>query len=123
MLNVMIVDDSLILRKTLNSSFTEMGYNVIAQAKSGREAIELYNKNKPDLVTMDITMPVMSGIEALKAIMGKYKDAKIVMITSHGEEQLVMNAISSGAKGYILKPVTKEKLQEAIKKVELLSSK
>jgi len=122
-LNVMIVDDSLILRKTLNSSFTEMGYNVIAQAKSGREAIELYNKNKPDLVTMDITMPVMSGIEALKAIMGKYKDAKIVMITSHGEEQLVMNAISSGAKGYILKPVTKEKLQEAIKKVELLSSK
>lgn len=123
MLNVMIVDDSLILRKTLNSSFTEMGYNVIAQAKSGREAIELYNKNKPDLVTMDITMPVMSGIEALKAIMGKYKDAKIVMITSHGEEQLVMNAISSGAKGYVLKPVTKEKLQEAIKKVELLSSK
>jgi len=122
-LNVMIVDDSLILRKTLNSSFTEMGYNVIAQAKSGREAIELYNKNKPDLVTMDITMPVMSGIEALKAIMGKYKDAKIVMITSHGEEQLVMNAISSGAKGYVLKPVTKEKLQEAIKKVELLSSK
>ncbi|MCK5294666.1 MAG: response regulator [Arcobacteraceae bacterium] len=117
MLNIMIVDDSLIIRKTLSTELEKMGHTVVAQAKSGKEAIELYDKFMPDLVTMDITMPIMSGIEALKEIKKSYKDSKIIMVTSHGEEKLVMDAITSGAKGYILKPITQDKLLESIGKV------
>ena len=117
MLNIMVVDDSLIIRRTLTTQLEEMGHKVVAQAKSGKEAIELYKQYLPDLVTMDITMPIMSGIDALKEIKKSYKDAKIIMVTSHGEEKLVMDAIKSGAKGYILKPITEEKLSDVIKKV------
>ncbi len=117
MLNIMVVDDSLIIRKTLSTELEKMGHTVVAQAKSGKEAIELYDKFMPDLVTMDITMPIMSGIEALKEIKKSYKDSKIIMVTSHGEEKLVMDAITSGAKGYILKPITQDKLLESIGKV------
>lgn len=124
MSNIMIVDDSLILRKTLTTALEEMGHTVIAQAKCGKEAISLYDEHKPDLVTMDITMPIMNGIDALKTIIKNHKEAKIIMITSHGEERLVMDAISSGAKGYILKPITKEKLSEVIEKAnQIVNSK
>ncbi len=117
MLNIMIVDDSTIIRKTLQMKLEELGFTVVAQAKSGKEAVSLYGEVVPDLVTMDITMPIMNGIEALKLIKKSYKDAKIIMVTSHGEERLVMDAITHGAKGYILKPITEEKLSEAICRV------
>ncbi len=117
MLNIMIVDDSTIIRRTLKAKLEALGHTIVAQAKSGKEAIELYEKVIPDLVTMDITMPIMNGIEALKSIKKSYKDAKVIMITSHGEEKMVMDAIMNGAKGYILKPITEEKLSEAIYKV------
>ena len=117
MLNIMIVDDSLIIRKTLSTELEKMGHTVVAQATNGKEAVKLYDKHLPDLVTMDITMPVKNGIESLKEIKGLYKDAKIIMITSHGEEKLVMDAITSGAKGYILKPITKDKIEEVLGKV------
>ncbi len=117
MLNIMIVDDSLIIRKTLSTKLQAMGHTVVALAKSGKEAIELYGEHMPDLVTMDITMPVMSGIEALQEIQKLYRNVTIIMVTSHGEERLVMDAISSGAKGYILKPITEDKLTESIKKL------
>jgi len=113
----MIVDDSSIIRKVFSKSIEELGFKVIGTAKDGREAINLYTQLKPDLVTMDVTMPIMNGIESLKAIRAKYKDAKIIMVTSHGEEHLVMEAITSGAKGYILKPITKENIELAIFKV------
>jgi two-component system chemotaxis response regulator CheY len=119
-LNILIADDSLILRKTLTKNLEDMGHKVIAQAKSGKEAISLYLEHKPDLVTMDITMPIMNGIDALKGIMQEDKNAKVIMITSHGEERLVMDAISSGAKGYILKPITTQNLTEAIKKANIV---
>ena len=117
MLDILIVDDSLIIRNNLKRQLEELGHNVIAAAKSGKEAIAIYAKYHPDLVTMDITMPMMSGIEALKAIKKLNDDAKVIMITSHGEEDLVMDAIKSGAKGYILKPITHGKLTNAIEKV------
>lgn len=113
----MIVDDSLIIRKTLSTKLQSMGHNVVAQAKSGKEAIELYGEHMPDLVTMDITMPIMSGIEALQEIQKLYRNVNVIMVTSHGEEKLVMDAISSGAKGYVLKPITEEKLEQSIKKL------
>lgn len=117
MLNIMIVDDSTIIRKMLQTKLEEMGYTVVASAKSGKEAVALYKETNPDLVTMDITMPIMNGIEALKLIKKDYKDAKVIMVTSHGEEKLVMDAIVGGAKGYILKPITQDKLAAAIEKV------
>ena len=117
MLNIMVVDDSSIIRKTLTIKLENLGHNVVAQAKSGKEAIELYKTHMPDLVTMDITMPIMNGIESLKRIKSKFKDAKIIMVTSHGEEKLVMDAITSGARGYVLKPITEEKINEVIIKV------
>ena len=113
----MIVDDSSIIKKIFSKNLEDMGYKVAGVAKDGREAIDMYEKLKPDLVTMDVTMPIMNGIDSLKAIREKYKDAKIIMVTSHGEQRLVMEAITCGAKGYILKPITPEKIQEAIYKV------
>lgn len=125
MINVMIVDDSSIIRKIFSDHIEKMGYKVVGAAKDGREAIKLYEELRPDLVTMDITMPIMNGIDSLKAIKSKFSDAKVIMITSHGEEKLVMEAISSGAKGYVLKPITPENVQQAIFKVfpELAISK
>ncbi len=120
MLNILVVDDSLLIRRTLTTSLEKMGHKVVAQAKSGKEAVAFYEEYKPDIVTMDITMPVMNGIEALKKIRSQYHDAKVIMVTSHGEEKLVMEAISNGAKGYILKPITQEKLDAALQKVSLL---
>ena len=117
MLNVMIVDDSLVIRRTLAGKLKSMGHQVVAEAKSGKEAIELYSEHIPDLVTMDITMPGISGVEALKEIKKNFEDAKIIMVTSHGEEKLVMEAITSGAKGYVLKPINQAKLTEAINKL------
>jgi len=117
MLKIMIVDDSLIIRNNLKKQLEDLGHEVVGTAKSGDEAIHMYDSLKPDLVTMDITMPMMSGIDALKIIMSKDKDAKVIMVTSHGEENLVMDAIKSGAKGYILKPITHGKIIKAIERV------
>jgi len=116
MLNVLVVDDSMIIRRNLKKMLTELGCNVIAEAANGQEAIELYVKHNPDAVTMDITMPVMTGIEALKEIRKNYSDAVIIMVTSHGQEDLVMDAIKSGAKGYMLKPINIDKLAQVFKK-------
>lgn len=117
MLNIMVVDDSSMIRKVFVSLLEKLGQNVVAQASSGKEAISLYEEHMPDLVTMDITMPIMNGIEALKKIKAKYKDAKIIMVTSHGEEKQVMEAITNGAKGYVLKPITEDKIRNAILKL------
>jgi two-component system chemotaxis response regulator CheY len=117
MLNILVVDDSLLIRRTLSKTLEDLGHTVVAQAKSGKEAIDMYKKHNPDIVTMDITMPLMSGIEALSRIKKLYNDAIVIMVTSHGEEDLVMEAIHKGAKGYILKPITKEKIDTIILKI------
>jgi len=117
MLNIMVVDDSSIIRKTFSIELEKMGHNVVAKAKDGKEAITLYKEHIPDLVTMDITMPIKNGIESLKEIKKLFKDAKVIMVTSHGEEKLVMEAIMAGAKGYILKPISKDKIETAINKI------
>ena len=116
-LNIMVVDDSHISVKKLSKVVEELGHNVVQVARTGKEAVEEYDRVNPDLVTMDITMPDMNGIEATRQIRSKYKDALILMVTSHGQEQMVMDAIEAGAKGYILKPFEKNKLAEAIEKM------
>ena len=116
-LNVLIVDDSLIMRVNLVRSLEGIGHNVVSEAVDGQSSITAYKKHKPDLVTMDITMPDMDGITAVQKIKEFDKDANVIMVTSHGQEVMVMNALKSGAKGYILKPVSPEKLREAIGKI------
>jgi two-component system chemotaxis response regulator CheY len=116
-LNIMVVDDSHISVKKLSKVIEELGHTVVQVARTGKEAVEKYDRVNPDLVTMDITMPDMNGIEATRQIRSKYKDALILMVTSHGQEQMVMDAIEAGAKGYILKPFKKNKLAESIEKM------
>ncbi len=116
-LNILIVDDSLIMRVNLVRSLEGIGHNIVAEAIDGHSSIAAYKEYKPDLVTMDITMPDMDGITAVTKIKEFDKDAKVIMVTSHGQEAMVMNALKSGAKGYILKPVSPEKLREAIGKI------
>ncbi len=119
MLKILIVDDSLIIRKKITTIVEKLGHEVVGQAKTGREAIEIYEGAKPDLVTMDITMPDMDGITAVKHIIEMDKNAKIIMVTSHGQEDMVIDSIKAGAVGYILKPITDEKLAEIIGEVFL----
>lgn len=116
-LNIMIVDDSLIMRTNLVRSIEGLGHKVVTQATNGQESIDLYKEFKPDLVTMDITMPDMDGITAVKIIKEYDPEVNVVMVTSHGQEAMVMNALKAGAKGYILKPISAEKLKEAIGKL------
>lgn len=117
MLKVLIVDDSLIIRKKISKIFENLGHEVVFDATNGQEAIDAYTKFKPDLVTMDITMPDMDGITALKHIIKEDIEAKIIMVTSHGQEDMVIKSIQAGAVGYILKPITEEKMVQVIGEV------
>jgi len=117
MLNILVVDDSLIMRRNIIKMIESLGHKVVGEAKDGHEAVEVYRKLKPDLVTMDITMPRMDGLGAVKELKKIDKNAKIIMVTSHGQEEMVIDAIRSGASGYLLKPVKINKLSDSIQKI------
>lgn len=117
MLNILIVDDSLILRRNLRKMLESLGHKVVGEAKDGREAVTWYRRVNPDLVTMDVAMPEMNGIEAVEAILGEFPDAKVVMATSHGQEAMVRDAVRAGAVGYLLKPIVIHKLRETLCKL------
>ena len=116
-LKILIVDDSLIMRKNLARNLKVLGHEIIAEAEDGQKSIDLYKSLNPDMVTMDITMPGMDGITAVKKIKVIDAETNIIMVTSHGQEAMVMDALKSGAKGYMLKPVTPDKLREAIGRI------
>jgi two-component system chemotaxis response regulator CheY len=115
-IDILVVDDSLITIKKITKMIEDIGHKVVASARSGREAITQYQIFKPDIVTMDITMPEMNGIEALKRIIEKDSSAIVIMVTSHGQEQMVIDSIDLGAKGYLLKPLKEEQLKNHIEK-------
>ncbi|MCX8031671.1 MAG: response regulator [Thermodesulfovibrionales bacterium] len=122
-LRIMIVDDSLIIIKKLTQIFESLGHKVVATARTGKEAIENFNPEKIDLVTMDITMPDMDGIEATKLIKEKAPTKPVLVITSHGQEQMIVRAIEAGASGYILKPFDVDKIAKNLEKILLNISK
>ena len=116
-LNIMVVDDSQITAKKIRSMLESLGHTVVQTARTGREAVARYEAARPDLVTMDITMPDMNGIDATREIMANDEYAKVVVVTSHGQEEMVRGAMDAGAKGYILKPFDQTKLRTVLDKI------
>jgi two-component system chemotaxis response regulator CheY len=114
---VLIVDDALFMRNMLRNIFSESGFDIVGEAQNGNEAIEMYQRLKPDLVTMDIVMPEKNGIEALKEIMAADGTARIVICSALGQESLIMEALEAGARDFIVKPFKPPKVIEVAQKV------
>ncbi|WP_300379610.1 response regulator [Clostridium sp.] len=117
MTKVLIVDDASFMRMMIKDILQKNGFEIIGEAANGIEAVNLYKKEKPDVVTMDITMPDMDGIEAVKEIRAFDPQAKVVMCSAMGQQSMVMDAIKSGAKDFIVKPFQADRVLEAIRKV------
>ena len=115
--NILIVDDAAFMRMMIKDILTKNGYNIAAEAENGKIAVDKYNEVKPDLVLMDITMPEMDGIQALKTIKGNDPGAMVIMCSAMGQQAMVIEAIQSGAKDFIVKPFQAERVLEAVKKV------
>lgn len=114
---VLIVDDAAFMRMMIKNILVEGGYEVLGEAENGKKAIELYEELEPDLVTMDITMPEMDGIEAVKKILEIDKEAKIIMCSAMGQQAMVIDAIQAGAKDFVVKPFKADRVLEAVEKV------
>ncbi|HEU23801.1 MAG: two-component system response regulator [Mesoaciditoga sp.] len=114
---VLIVDDAAFMRMLLKDIVTKAGYEVAGEASNGKEAIEKYKELNPDIVTMDITMPEMTGIEATKEIIKMDPNAKIIMCSAMGQQMMVVEAIQAGAKDFIVKPFQQSRVVEALSKV------
>lgn len=117
MKRVLIVDDAMFIRLALKKMLEDNQFEVVAEAQNGIEAVRMYKATKPDIVTMDLTMPEMTGIEALKAIMEFDPQAKVVMVTSMGQESKIREAIMSGAKSFIVKPFSEENILKTLNKI------
>jgi len=112
--SVMVVDDSIFMRYKLKQILEDSGYKVTAEAQSGKEAVEKYSALKPGLVTMDIIMPTMDGVSALRAIRQMDPSAKVLVVSSAGLRDKVIESLSAGAKGFIVKPFQDEQVLEAV---------
>ncbi len=116
MAKILIVDDSKIIRRVLVNTLTEAGHEVIAEAANGEEALKELENVTPDLITLDITMPVMDGLETLKAVREKYPELKVIMISAAGQKNKVLQALKDGALDFIRKPFEKDDMLEVIGK-------
>lgn len=114
---VLIVDDAVFMRQSLKLMLEKNGYKVVGEAENGKVAIRKYKELQPDLVTMDITMPEMNGIQAIKHIKNIDRNSKVIMITALGQESFVREAVVSGASGFIVKPFKEEQVIKAIKTI------
>ena len=114
--NILICDDAAFMRMMIKDILTKNGYNVAGEAKNGVKSVEKYNETKPDLVLMDITMPEMDGIEALKKIRQTDPSANVVMCSAMGQQAMVIESIQCGAKDFIVKPFQADRVLEAVKK-------
>ncbi|ADC48570.1 MULTISPECIES: response regulator [Alkalihalophilus] len=117
MASVLIVDDAAFMRMMIKDILSKNGFEIAGEAANGAEAVNQYKELKPDLVTMDITMPEMDGIEALKAIRETDSSAKVIMCSAMGQQSMVIDAIQSGAKDFIVKPFQADRVLESINKV------
>lgn len=113
---ILIVDDAAFMRMMIRDILSKNGYEVVGEAQDGAQAIEKYKELLPDLITMDITMPEMDGIAALKEIRKIDSNAKVIMCSAMGQQAMVIDAIQAGAKDFIVKPFQADRVIEAIKK-------
>ncbi|WP_274361472.1 response regulator [Paenibacillus thermotolerans] len=113
---ILVVDDAAFMRMMIKDILTKNGYEVVAEAADGAQAIEKFKEFRPDLITMDITMPEMDGITALKEIKKVDPSAKVIMCSAMGQQAMVIDAIQAGAKDFIVKPFQADRVIEAIKK-------
>ena len=111
---VLVVDDSMFIAKQLGQIFTSEGFEVAGSAADGAQGVEKYKELRPDLVTMDITMPVLDGVSALEKILEFDKDAKVIMVSALGKEDVVKKSLLMGAKSYIVKPLDRKKVLERV---------
>lgn len=114
--SVLIVDDAVFMRMMVKDILEKNGFEVVGEAENGLKAVEAYKELTPDIVTMDITMPEMSGIDALKAIRKIDPAAKVIMCSAMGQQAMVMDAIKAGAKDFIVKPFNGDRVVEALSK-------
>ena len=114
---VLVVDDLPFARKVLTEILVKAHYQVVGEAKNGKEAIQLYRELRPEIVTMDIVMPVMSGIDATRTIMKMDPDGKVIMVSAMNQESLVMEAVAAGAKDYVTKPFTADDIVKAVNRL------
>lgn len=114
---ILITDDALFMRVTLKNILTQNGFEVVGEAENGAQSVKLFKELQPDLVTMDITMPEMDGISALKEIKALDPSAKVVMCSAMGQKGMVIEAIQAGAKDFIVKPFQPDRVVEAVNKL------
>ncbi|MBR2076769.1 response regulator [Exiguobacterium sp. TRN 1102] len=113
---VLVVDDAAFMRMMIKDILTKNGYDVVGEAENGADAVAKYRELTPDLVTLDITMPEMDGLAALKEIRSFDSNAKIIMCSAMGQQAMVIDAIQAGAKDFIVKPFNAERVIEAVSK-------
>jgi two-component system chemotaxis response regulator CheY len=114
---VLIADDSKLMRRILARILSSAGYAVAAEAKNGVEAVSLYQKFKPDIVTMDIVMPGLDGLQALKVIKALDPNARVVMVSSIGQQDVIMEAIRAGAKDFLIKPFRRSQVVKTFTRI------
>lgn len=117
-MRVLVVDDTAFMRLTLRRTLERFGHEVVGEAADGEEAVQLYQELRPDLVTMDITMPKMDGITAIREIMKMDPQARIIVCSALGQKNMVIEALTAGAKDYLVKPFQPERVLEALEKLQ-----
>lgn len=115
--NVLIVDDAAFMRMMIKDILSKNGYSVVGEAENGAVAVQKYEELNPDLVIMDITMPEMDGIDAVRTIKSKDSSANIIMCSAMGQQAMVIESIQAGAKDFIVKPFQADRVIEAVTKV------
>lgn len=114
---ILIVDDAKFMRLTLTNILKKTEHEVVGEADNGLKGVKLYRELQPDIVTMDITMPEMNGIEAVKEIRSEFPEAKIIMCSAMGQQKMVVEAIEAGAKDFLVKPFDEHRVIGAINRV------
>lgn len=116
MKTVLVVDDAAFMRVSIKNMISKHGFEVIGEAENGAVAVQKFNELSPDIVTLDITMPEMTGLEALKEIMKINPNAVVIMVSALGQESMVREAVMSGAKGFVVKPFKEDVIVSALNK-------
>ena len=114
---VLVCDDAIFMRTRISDILAQAGFEIVGEAETGSQAVEKYRQLKPDLVTMDIVMPDMGGIDAVREIVKNDPDAKILMCSAMGQQALVVEAIQAGAKDFVVKPFQPSRVLEAVQRV------